>query len=163
MGQLQSYFSGPNLIAQALEMNSNPLFMDKITYSTFVNDFLGSLPSVAKHIDQTDRINYYFNRYLFDWYSDKTSQIIPMVAVGAIYFNIFFSPIFTIFFTWIGFMLERKALVDNRIYCKFLYLYAAFWCVLAICFCPQIIWGNLVGFVIPIYIIYKFLVIKISK
>lgn len=160
MGQLQSYFSGPNLVAQALEMENNPMFAHRITFSTFLNDFLGSIPSVAGSVDQTDRINYYFNRYLFDWYSDQTSQIIPMTAVGAIYFNMLFSPVFTVLFTWLGFVFEFKGMSDSRIYVKFIFLYAAFWCVLAICFCPQIIWGNLIGFVFPIFIIYKFLMVK---
>lgn len=160
MGQLQSYFSGPNLVAQALEMENNPMFAHKITFSTFINDFLGSIPSVASSIDQTDRINYYFNRHLLDWYSDNTSQIIPMTAVGAIYFNMLFSPVFTVLFTWLGFVFEFKGISDNRIYVKFIFLYAAFWCVLAICFCPQIIWGNLIGFVFPVFIIYKFLMAK---
>ncbi|RHL07442.1 MULTISPECIES: hypothetical protein [Bacteroides] len=162
MGQLQSYFSGPNLVAQALEMENNPMFVHRITFSTFINDFLGSIPSVASSIDQTDRINYYFNRYLLDWYSDNTSQIIPMTAVGAIYFNILFSPVFTVLFTWLGFIFEFKGISDNRIYNNFVYLYAAFWCVLAICFCPQIIWGNLIGLVFPVFIIYKFLMAKYS-
>lgn len=162
LGQLQSYFSGPTLVAQAIEMAQNPVFVHKITFSTFMNDILGSIPSVAGNVDQTDRINYYFNRYLFDWYSDNTSQIIPMVAVGALYFNILLSPVFTVLFTWIGFVFEFKGLSDNRIYYKFLCLYASFWCVLAICFCPQIVWGNLIGFVFPIFIIYKFLMAKHS-
>lgn len=162
LGQLQSYFSGPTLVAQALEMAQNPAFVNKITFSTFMNDIFGSIPSVAGNVDQTDRINYYFNRYLFDWYSDKTSQIIPMVAVGALYFNILLSPVFTVLFTWIGFLFEFKGISDNRIYYKFLYFYAALWSVLAICFCPQIIWGNLIGFVFPIFIIYKFLMAKLN-
>lgn len=160
IGQLQSYFSGPNLMAQALDMGDSPMYIHKITFTTFINDFLGSIPLVAGHVDQTDRINYYFNRYLFDWYSDKTSQIIPMTAVGAIYFNILLSPVFTILFTWLGFVFEFRGLSDKRIYCNFLYLYISFWCVLSICFCPQIIWGNLITIIFPIFIVYKLFVAK---
>lgn len=160
IGQLQSYFSGPNLVAQALEMKDNPVFANKITIVTFFNDFLGSVPTLAGHVDQTNRINYYFNRFIFDWYSDDTTQIIPMNAVGTIYFNVLLSPIFVIIFTYLGFVLEYIGISDRRLFNKFIYLYASFWCVLAICFCPQIIWGNLLGFVLPIYIIYKFLLIK---
>lgn len=160
IGQLQSYFSGPNLVAQALEMKDNPVFANKITIVTFFNDFLGSVPTLAGHIDQTNRINYYFNRFLFDWYSDDTTQIIPMNAVGTIYLNALLSPIFVMIFTYLGFILEYIGISDRRLFYKFIYLYASFWCVLAICFCPQIIWGNLIGFVLPIYIIYKFLLAK---
>nr|WP_315212132.1 hypothetical protein [uncultured Flavobacterium sp.] len=155
--QFQPYFSGPSLVAQTIDMVEYHNFNESVSIKTFLNDIIGSIPGLSSIADQSDRINYYFNEYIFGSNTKDTSQIIPMSGIGYIFFGFFFSPIFTVFFTWLGFKLETLAIQSKYIINSYLLYYMSIWSVLAICFSSQIIWGSFIVIYIPLLIIQYFI------
>ena len=155
---LQSYFSGPSLIAQSYDMIESLFYESNITFITCINDFLGTMPFVSKLVDLSDRTNVYFNQYLFGMHTTNISQIIPMSSVGMLYFSSFFAPLFVCIFLYIGFHFEQKALQSNMLYKRFIFLYISFWCVLSIALNTQIVFGNIL--LTPILLLFIFKLIK---
>ena len=161
LGQLQSYFSGPNLLAQTIDMNDQKWFSDNLSLSTFMNDVTGSIPIVAKFVDQTDRINVFFNRYVLGW-NGNLSQIMPMTGIGYSYFGMFFAPLLTILFTRIGMYFDSKSLKMSNLFYKYVYIYISLWFLLAIAMNTQVIIGNVIVHSVPLLLLYKMLSFTVS-
>ncbi|RRT93465.1 hypothetical protein [Empedobacter falsenii] len=139
--QLQSYFSGPTLIAQSLEIENNY----KIGISTLINDFAGSIPLVSSSVDQGNRINYIFNEYIFGANTIIQTQIMPMSGIGYVYFGLLGSTIFVFIYTYIGLKLENLANQSKDIINFWILTYMAIWCIASIIFSSQLIWGNIIA------------------
>jgi hypothetical protein len=137
-GQLQMYFSGPQLVAQGIETIQQ--FSSRITASTLINDFGGSLPYFSRSFDQLDRINRYFNMYLFG-NADNTSQIMPMISIGYAYFSVFGAPFFSILCIFLSMVFDIKAKIANDLKYKYVYTYTSLWCALSMGFNTQIVFG----------------------
>jgi len=108
-GQFQQYFSGPTLIAQSIDITNYSALSNKIGIETFINDYMGSVPLLSSAFDQSNRINYIFNEYIFGINTINQTQIIPMSGMGYIYFGLFGSTIFVFMFTYFGLKLEEFA------------------------------------------------------
>ncbi len=82
--QLQDYFAGPKLVGQMIDLKTNGMYT--ISFQTFINDFLGSVPFVSNSIDQSNRINEIFCLYN----NVKNSTLIaPILGTGYCYFPFF--------------------------------------------------------------------------
>lgn len=136
--QLQIYFSGPRLVAQGIE--TVELYASKISMITLINDFGGSLPFFSKYFDQLNRINRYFNQYIFG-NSHNTSQIIPMVSIGYGYFYVFLAPIFTSIGVYLAMLFDKKSKIARDIKYKYIYSYTAIWCAMSMGFNTQIVFS----------------------
>ena len=152
-GQLQSYFSGPNLLAQTIQLNEQSWFSDQLSIRTFFNDVLGTFPIISNYINQNDRINFYFCSYIFG--SENITQIIPMTGVGYSYFGPILSPFITVVFTYIGLRFDRKSIQSPDLVKKYFYNFSSFWFLLSIIFNTQIVIGNFVVNCLPIFLLYK--------
>ncbi|VDH05089.1 hypothetical protein [Bergeyella zoohelcum] len=161
--QFQAYFSGPSLVTQTIDMVDNSSFRNKISLETLVNDFVGSLPIFSANVDQKDRINYYFNEYIFGYNTFNTSQIAPMTGIGYAYFGELLAPIFVVIYLWIGFVLERKSRESKDSINSYLYLYMSVWSMMCIGFSTQIIWGNWIAVFIPLIILNSLINLVFKK
>ena len=160
-GQLQSYFSGPNLLAQAVDMNNQFYIANNISISTFFNDILGSIPLLSKLVNQSDRINAYFNAYVLG-FNGNLSQIIPMTGIGYTYIGLLFSPLFTIIFTSIGMYFDYKSQIVSNLFYKYVYICMALWFLTALLMNTQIIVGNVIIHSLSLLVFYKLFLFKIS-
>ncbi|KAF3299904.1 hypothetical protein [Aerococcus urinaeequi] len=147
-GQFQEYFSGPRPVAQSIEMSR--VFKNDINIFTFVNDYLGSVPGLASLINQSDRINVYFNKFLN---VGNVTHIIPMVGIGYTYLP-FFPTIFTMVFEWFLVKFDYLFTFNRNFELKFLYGYIGLFFAMTIGFNSQIIWGNFVSIFLPLWIVY---------
>lgn len=149
MGQFQDYFAGPRLVAQMLNVHRQ--YADLINITTFFNDFLGSVPYLSNYIDQTNRINYYFNIYCGTL---NQSLIAPILGIGYCYFPIF--PFFlTIMFEC--FVIKLDFLMRTTVSVKFKYLYAYMGIICAMCmgYSTQNIYAEFVSTYIPLLVLFK--------
>ncbi|ELC8443057.1 hypothetical protein QYB59_002086 [Clostridium perfringens] len=149
ISQIQDYFSGPRTIAQSIEMKE--LYSSEISFTTMINDYLGSVPIVSNFINQHDRINYYFNWYIFS-VENKTTLIIPMISIGYIYFGAMLSPIFSLFCIWFVIKIENYVMRKNILEFKYVFMKILFMLSMYGGFNTQIIFGNFVSGVLPVYI-----------
>lgn len=149
ISQIQDYFSGPRTIAQSIEMKE--LYSNEISFTTMINDYLGSVPIVSNFINQHDRINYYFNWYIFS-VENKTTLIIPMISIGYIYFGTILSPILSLFCIWFAIKVENYVMKKNILEFKYIFMKILFMLSLYGGFNTQIIFGNFVSGVLPVYI-----------
>lgn len=156
--QLQSYFSGVSLIAQAVDMSVDTIFENDFTFDVLCNDFLGSIPFVNSFVNPMERTNIIFNQYVLSVNTIWFTQIIPASGIGYIYMGFWLSPVFTLLFNIYGLYFEKRCLESNDVINKFLLLTASLWCSLSICFNTQIVFGNLIVSVLSIYIAYRFFV-----
>lgn len=148
IGQFQEYFSGPRVVAQAIDMRE--MFKGDIGYITFINDFLGSVPGLAKFVDQSNRINVYFNRYLN---IGNISHIIPMLGQGFNYIPFF--PVFLTMITeWLMVRFDYKYNTTLDLEFKYIYAYIGFFLAMSMGFNTQIIWGNFITTFIPLWILF---------
>src|SRR5699024_6819923 len=115
--QFQVYFSGPRPVAQSLNIKE---YFPNISITTFLNDFLVSVPYVSNFIDQTDRINYYYNVYN---YRKTPTLIMPLVGIGYTYFGFLLAPIFTIAAQLMIIKLDKLSQSEMKIDFVFIYLY----------------------------------------
>lgn len=159
LGQLQSYFSGPNLLAQTIDMNNCSYIANNINIATFFNDILGSIPLVSKLIDQLDRINVYFNLYVLN-FDGNFSQIIPMTGIGYVYLGFVFSPLFTTIFTAIGMYFDYKSVFISNLFYKYVYIYVALWFLASIIMNTQVVVGNVVIHCLSLLLFYKLFLFK---
>ena len=118
---------------------------------SFINDFLGSIPVISSFVDQTDRINIYFNLY---HNVPKISLIIPMVGIGYAYFPIF-PPIFTVICEWLLISVDYKLEMSKKIEYKYLYLYLGLYLSMCLGFNTQIIFAKFLIPFLPLLILFK--------
>lgn len=151
--QFDTYFSGPITVSQSLEILKE--HKNDINIVTFFNDFLGSVPLLSNFIDQTNRINYFYNYYsgVMVNHPDATPLIMPMISIGYAYFGYLFSPIFFVFFIAIAVIFDKKISKESIIDKKFLYSYSAIMCSLCIGFNTQIIYGYFISKFLPLFIL----------
>jgi hypothetical protein len=137
---LQDYFSGPRGVANSIEMTK--VYGGEITLNTFINDFIGTMPVISNFVDQSNRINVYFNLY---HNITNTALIIPMIGIGYAYFPIF-APIFTVISQWYIIKIDYKFETSKSIEFRYLYLYLGLYLSMSMGFNTQIIFGK---FLIP--------------
>lgn len=152
--QLQSYFSGITVLAQAIDMSNDEIFSSFLRTRTLLNDLLG-VPILSNFIsDPLDRPNILFNQYVLSVDTLFFTQIMPSSGIGYIYFGFLFSPIFVVLFNICGLYFENKQRKEVDIYMKYVYLYISLWTSLSLCFNIQIVLGN-VGFrILPLWFFY---------
>lgn len=148
-GSFQDYFSGPRVVANSIEMER--IYGRYIGLTTFINDFIGSIPVISNFVDQTDRINVYFNMY---HYIPNNALIIPMVGIGYSYFPIF-PFIFTIICEWLVIKIDYKLETSKTIEYKYLYLYFGLYVSMCLGFNTQIIFAKFLIPFIPLLILFK--------
>ena len=150
--QFGVYFSGARNVGQAIEMKAS--FGNSISANTLINDFVGSIPGVSSYINQADRINGYFNFYVYG-VTRFTSQIIPMIGVGYSYFGFIGSPLFTTLSIYLAIRFGYFAFIEERGEFKYLYSYAAIWLALCMGFNTQIIFGWFINVYLPMYLLFR--------
>lgn len=148
-GSFQSYFSGPRVVANSIEMKT--IYGKYIGLTTFINDFIGSIPIISNFVDQTNRINVYFNMY---HNIPNNALIIPMVGIGYSYFPIF-SPIFTVICEWFVIKVDYKLETSRTIEYKYLYLYFGLYLSMCLGFNTQIIFAKFLIPFLPLLILFK--------
>ena len=105
---LQAYFSGPENVAVALEINASP------SVSETVGDILKFIPYMMYFFKELPSSNIVFNQTY--WGStDITTQIIPMISQGARHFTVILAPIYTAIVTNIAIKWETKATNKNEL------------------------------------------------
>lgn len=149
LGQLQEYFSGPRPVAQALEMIQTS--SNYIDVTTLIADFSGSIPGLAKSIDQTNRINFIYNQFLM---LPNSSQIIPNIGIGFAYFA-YFPPIFTCIFMWYVVKFDFKFSVVNDIEFKYIYGVMGLYFAMSMGLNTQSIWGHFLVDFVPLWLLYS--------
>lgn len=149
MGQFQDYFAGPRLVGQMLHVHK--IYGDQIGLSTFINDFMGSVPVISNYVDQTNRINYYFN--IYNHISNQT-LIAPILGIGYCYFP-FFPFIFSIMFEYFAIKLDYKMVATDRISYKYLYAYMGYVCAMCMGYSTQNIYAQFISAFIPLLILFK--------
>lgn len=157
-GQFQEYFSGPRVVAQSFDMIKS--FQHQISMSTFLNDFLGSVPLISNYIDQSNRINVYFNLYLS---VGNVTHIIPMIGNGYAYFP-YFPFVFMLIAQWLVVMFDYKSKYERNIEFKYIYTYMGLFFAMSMGFNVQIIFGNfLMYFLLPWILFYLNYKISVKK
>lgn len=151
-GEMQEYFSGPRAIAQGIE--SYKIYNHSITYTTLFNDFTGSIPFVSHYIDQSDRINIYYN-YFLKGTNDEATQIMPMITVGLSYFGYGLCYIFIVISIICSCMFGEKVDNCNNIFEKYIYMFGTIWFAMCLGFNTQIIFGWIMSSFIPFILIFK--------
>lgn len=149
--QFQDYFSGPRTVAQAIKMKE--MFGTQISLSTLINDFVGSIPFISNYVNQSNRLNVYFNLYNYIPVGN-TSLIVPMVGCGYAYLGLIFAPIFTALCEFGAVKFDFSYRKERRVEFQILYIYAAIWLSLCMGFNTQIIFGFFVTTFIPLWILF---------
>lgn len=150
-GMMQDYFSGPRSVANSIEMKN--AYTNQIGVTTFFNDFLGSIPILSRYIEQSNRINAYFNIFHYRPIG-HTTLIIPMLGVGYSYFKIF-PPIFSIVCYWLVIKFDYGLKKSKTLEYKYLYLYPGLYLAMAMGFNTQIIFTTILLRFLPLYILFK--------
>lgn len=149
LGMFQNYFSGPRVVANSIEMQS--IYGNNITLVTFINDFIGSIPILSRYVDQSNRINVYFNMY---HNIHNNAFIIPMLGIGYSYFPIF-PPIFTVICQWFLVKLDYKLETSKSIEYRYLYLYLGLYLAMSLGFNTQIVFAKFLIPFLPLLFIFK--------
>ncbi|MFD3155950.1 hypothetical protein ACFIJ5_03655 [Haloimpatiens sp. FM7330] len=149
-GQFQAYFSGPRLVAQSIDMKL--IFKNSISIETLINDFFGSVPYISNFINQSDRINIYFNMYNYKYTSSPL--IMPLIGIGYNYFGVILSPIFTIICEYIVMRLDY-IVCEKEKRLEFIFIYIYLGCRLSMCMGTntQSLIYSFLNPVIPLYIL----------
>ena len=147
--QFQDYFAGPRLVGQMIDMYS--VYHNQIGLSTFFNDFLGSTPFVSNYVDQTNRINYYFNIYNG---IHNATLIAPVLGTGYCYFPPF-PFFFTMLFEFFAIILDASMSSSSRISYRYLYAYMGYSCAMCMGYSTQNIFAFFVSAFIPLLILLK--------
>lgn len=148
-GMFQDYFSGPRGVANSIEMYK--IYRRDIGLFTFINDFIGSIPIIAGFVNQSDRINVYYN--LYNSISNNTLNI-PMIGIGYSYFTVF-PPIFTVICQYFIVKIDYKIKISKSIEYKYLYLYLGLFLSMCQGFNTQIIFAKFLIPFLPLLLIYK--------
>ncbi len=149
-GQFQDYFAGPRLVGQMI--NVKEVYGESIGISTFFNDFFGSVPIVSNYIDQTNRINYFFNMYCN---MQNQSLIAPILGIGYCYCP-FFPFFFMMIFEYFVIKLDYHVAATNRITYKYLFSYMGFICAMCMGYSTQNLYAQFVSGFLPMYVLFKF-------
>lgn len=149
LGQFQDYFAGPRLVGQMI--NLSRVYGDYIGISTFINDFMGSVPIISNYIDQSNRINYYFNIYCN---IQNQTLIAPILGIGFCYFPVF-PFFFSIFFEYMAVKLDYLMSSTSKISYKYLYAYMGYLCAMCMGYSTQNIYAQFVSAFIPLFILFK--------
>lgn len=149
---IQEYTS--NIRPIALGLDAIEQYSTQIGLETFFNDFLGSVPVISHYINQNDRINMYYNRYVL--HGINTSQIVPMVVSSIAYFSHIGPTVLTIVIILIIMYLEGKS--RRKKYDNFLQMYMSNFLTFQIAFCClngniQMIVGKVIVKYIPVILI----------
>lgn len=147
--QFQDYFAGPRLVGQMINMHS--AYHNQIGLSTFVNDFLGSVPFVSNFIDQSDRINLYFNTYNN---INNSTLIAPVLGTGFCYFPPF-PFFFTMLFEFLAIKFDSLMGSTTRISYRYLYAYMGYCCSMCMGYSTQNIFAVFVSTFIPLLVLLK--------
>ncbi len=149
LGQFQDYFAGPRLVGQMIDLNT--IYEESIGISTFFNDFLGSVPILSNYIDQTNRINYYFNIYN---HMRNQTLIAPILGIGYCYCPIF-PFFFTMIFEYYVIKLDYCMAATNKITYKYLYAYMGYICAMCMGYSTQNIYAEFISTFVPLFIVFK--------
>jgi hypothetical protein len=149
--QFQDYFSGPRTVAQAIKMKE--MFGTQISLSTLINDFVGSIPFISNYVNQSNRLNVYFNLYNYIPVGN-TSLIVPMVGCGYAYLGLIFAPIFTALCEFGAIKLDFFYRKERRVEFQIIYIYAAIMLSLCMGFNTQIVFGFFVTTFIPLWLLF---------
>lgn len=149
LAMFQSYFSGPITVANSIEMQT--IYGNNINLFTLINDFTGSIPILSNYVDQTNRINAYFNMY---HNIPNNAYIIPMLGIGYSYFPIFPS-IFTVICQWFLIKLDFNLQKSSSIEYRYLYLYFGLYLAMSLGFNTQIIFSKLLIPFLPLLLLFK--------
>jgi hypothetical protein len=148
--QFQDYFSGPRLVAQAIEMKE--LLGTHIGLSTIINDLFGNFPGLADFFNQQDRINAYFCYYNFGYWNNNT-LLIPMLGEGFCYISIF--PFFlSMFYEALVVIFDNMVTNSKRLEFKYLYVLEGCWLSFSICLNTQTSWGHFIELFLLTYIVF---------
>ncbi|WP_152600585.1 hypothetical protein [Bifidobacterium biavatii] len=147
--QFQDYFAGPRLVGQMIDMHST--YHRQINLSTFFNDFLGSVPFVSNYVDQTNRINYYFNSYNN---INNSTLIAPVLGTGYDYFPAF-PFFFTIMFEFFVIKFDSLMISTSKISYRYLYAYMGFCCAMCMGYSTQNIFAVFASTFIPLLALLK--------
>jgi len=149
--QFQDYFSGPRTVAQAIGMKE--MFGTQISLSTLINDFIGSIPFISNYVNQSNRLNVYFNLYNYIPVGN-TSLIVPMVGCGYAYLGLIFAPIFTAVCEFGAIKFDYAYRKERKVEFQIIYIYAAIMLSLCMGFNTQIVFGFFVTSFIPLWILF---------
>lgn len=147
----EDYFSGPRLVAQAVEMKKQ--FSSSISFNTFINGLLVPIPFLNKLADSVDLSNLYFNAYNLG-YIGQQWLILPMVGEGYSLLGLIGAPLFTIICEGLAIFFDYMAVKNNKYEFKYILFYASIWCSLCLGFCTQIVFTWLAGSFLVIYILF---------
>lgn len=164
MRQIQEYTSGIRPIAQGIETVEE--YRESITVDTFINDIFGSIPSINKLFNKQNRINRYYNKYIFGDISKKTSMIMPMVTISMAYFTPIFLWVITVFNMVLLMILDSNFSKINNYLVAYINSYAVFILATSIFSNTQMIIGRFFTRYIPVVLILYFnkkIIIKSHK
>lgn len=151
--QIQEYFSGPRAIAQGIE--ATRIYHQKISYKTLLNDFSGSIPMISHFVNQSDRINIYYN-YFLKGTQKKATQIMPMITIGYAYFGYALCYIFSMICIIFSCIFGNKVSSASNCFHKYIFMYASIWFAMCIGFNTQIIFGWIISSFFPFIIVLYF-------
>ncbi len=153
-GQFQEYFSGPRIVAQGLE--AIEAYPGNITYLTFINDFLGSVPFISGFVNKNNRINIYYNYFLKGPSKEATTQIMPMITIGYAYFFYSLCLIFIMISVFTCLKCWDICLTKDNLFEKNIYAFFSIWTAMCVGFITQIIFGLVCPSFIPFMAIILF-------
>lgn len=162
--QIQEYTSNIRPIAQGIEATS--VYKQSYTVTTFINDFVGSIPVLNHYTNPRNRSNVYYNAYILNNNGKTTPLIMPLVCISSIFFSPAFCWLLTCMCILIMMFIDRNKKYDhyNDFLEKYINIYLVF--IFAACiYCnSQIIVGRLITKALPVYILYflnkKILVVR---
>lgn len=159
--QVQEYLSGPRAIAQGIE--TIDVYRDNITFTTLLNDFIGSIPFVSHYINQDNRINVYYN-YLLKGTERASTQIMPMITIGHAYFTLVFCNFFILLSIFLALYYGEKEKKSDDLFHKYIFSIISIRFALCIGFNTQIIFAWYVSNFIPfIFVLWLNKILKIRR
>lgn len=150
--QIQEYTSNIRPIAQGIE--SSKVYRNSISGTTFVNDFIGSIPIINHFTDETNRSNVYYNAYILNNNGKTTPLIMPLASISASFFSPAFCSVLTAICILLLMIIDRKIIGDDKTFIeKYIFVYILF--IFASCiYCnSQIIVGRLVTKALPVFLL----------
>lgn len=163
---VQEYTSGIRPVAQGIEAISR--YERDISSSTFINDIFGAIPIVNKVFNNKDRINIYYNRYIFGDSTKSSAMIMPIVTISSAYFSKVFCWLLSVINIIFLMYFDGKKLNYKKNYLnKYMMIYLKFVFASSIYSNTQIIVGRIFTRFIPVvlimYINYRLTIKKENK
>jgi len=100
---LNAYFSGPFNVSIALDAFDNSMY--SLNPGAFFNDNFSSVAFISHFTNSSLTSSELFNHRFYGNY-DAKDQIIPMIGIGRYHFGLFFSPLYSIVFSFMAFYFE---------------------------------------------------------